>query len=110
MSDEEPPTRDFVDRCLRTMLTHPDTLKAVLTEVVPTLVGGFDFGRMREARRENFLGNWRSREADLLFEIPYRHADGERWALVCVLLEHQTRTEWRVPLTTLIYATLYWEW
>ncbi len=46
----------------------------------------------------------------MLFEIPYRLGDGERWALVCVLLEHQTRTEWRVPLTTLIYAVLYWEW
>ena len=95
MNDELPPTRDFLDRSLRTMLTRPDNLKAVLNEVVPDLVGGFEFGRMREARRENFLGNWRSRVADLLFEIPYRLADGERWALVCVLLEHQSKTEWR---------------
>jgi hypothetical protein len=65
---------------------------------------------MRPARREYFLGNWRSREADLLFEIPYRLPDREEWALVCLLLEHQTRADWRTPLVTLIYAVLYWEW
>jgi hypothetical protein len=77
---------------------------------VPDLVAGFDFEKMKPARREYFLGNWRSREADLLFEIPYRLPDREDSALVCVLLEHQTNAEWRTPLITLIYAALYWGW
>ena len=45
-----------------------------------------------------------------MFEIPYRLPNREDWALVCLLLEHQTRSDWRTPLTTLIYAVLYWEW
>jgi hypothetical protein len=29
---------------------------------------------------------------------------------VCVLLEHQTRSDWQVPLKTFVYAAAYWEW
>lgn len=65
---------------------------------------------MRPAPREFFLGNWRRRAADLLFEIPYRTAEREAFALVCVLVEHQTRTDWQIPLKTFVYAALYWEW
>src|SRR4051794_24122885 len=104
MSDppaQDPPLRDFVDRALRDLLCQPANLHGFLAEVVPDLVEGFDFDQMRPARREYFLGNWRSREADLLFEIPYRLPDREDWALVCVLLEHQTKADWRTPLITL---------
>ena len=107
---QEKNVRDFVDRGLRDLLSQPANLRGFLGDVVPELVEGFEFEKMRPARREYFLGNWRSREADLLFEIPYRLPDREDWALVCVLLEHQTKAEWRTPLITLIYAALYWEW
>ena len=112
MSDPEHelPVRDFVDRALRDLLSQPANLRGFLADVVPDLVGRFDFDKMQPARREYFLGDWRSREADLLFEIPYRLPDREEWALVCVLVEHQTKAEWRTPLMTLIYAVLYWEW
>jgi hypothetical protein len=110
MNEAEPQTRDFVDRSLRELLSRPVNLEGFLGAVVPDLIAGFDFAKMRPAHREYFLGQWRSREADLLFEIPYRLPDREDWALVCILLEHQTKTDWRTPLTTLIYAALYWEW
>jgi hypothetical protein len=109
-SDPEPAIRDFVDRSLRELLSKPDNMQGFLGQVVPQLVAGFDFDKMRPARREYFLGNWRSREADLLFEIPYRLPDREEWTLVCLLVEHQTKADWRTPLATLIYAVLYWEW
>lgn len=108
--EAEPPVRDFVDRALRDLLSKPDNLRDLLGQVVPDLAPNFDFPKMRPARREYFLANWRSREADLLFEIPYHLPDREEWALVCRLLEHQTKADWRTPLITLIYAVLYWEW
>jgi len=61
-------------------------LRGFLGEVVPDLAENFGFEKMRPARREYFLGNWRSRKADLLIEIPYRLPGREDWALVCVLL------------------------
>jgi hypothetical protein len=107
---QEEPLHDFVDRAVRDLLSQPANLRGFLGDVVPDLVDAFDFDKMRPARREYFLPDWRSREADLLFEVPYRMPDREDWALVCILLEHQTKADWRTPLITLIYAVLYWEW
>jgi hypothetical protein len=55
------------------------------------------------------MDDWRSRECDLLIEIPYRTDAGERLALVCVLVEHQSAPDPRMPLRLLVYAVLYWE-
>jgi hypothetical protein len=110
MDETEPPVRDFVDRSLRELLCEPDNLRELLERIVPQLVGGFVFEKMQPAKREFLLTNWRTREADLLLEIPYRLPDREDLALVCILLEHQTRADGRTPLITLIYAALYWEW
>lgn len=101
---------DFTDRAIRHLLSQPDNLREFLADAVPNLAAGFDVDRMRPAPREFFLGNWRRREADLLFEIPYRTPDRETLALVCVMVEHQTRTDWQVPLKTFVYAALYWEY
>jgi hypothetical protein len=73
MSKEKPAekeVRDFSDRVLRELLSKPANLRGFLGDVVPDLVNRFDFEKMQPAQREFFLGNWRSREADLLFEIP----------------------------------------
>ena len=51
----------------------------------------------------------RRREADLFFRIPFASGDAERPALVCVLVEHQSGPDARMPLRTLLYAVLYWE-
>src|SRR5262249_16009699 len=52
---------------------------------------------------------WRRRESDLLFRIPYHTAEGDQPALVCVLIEHQSRPDPVMPLRMLLYAVLYWE-
>jgi hypothetical protein len=101
---------DFTDRALRDLLSQPDNLRDFLGAVIPNSAAGFDVDRMREAPQEFLLGNWR-REPDLLFEIPYRTGEtDEAWVLVCVLIEHQTKSDWQVPLKTFVYAAAYWEW
>jgi Putative transposase, YhgA-like len=101
---------DFTDRSIRELLSRPDNLREFLEAAVPDLAGGFAVEQMQPASREFLVGNWRRRSPDLLLEIPYRAADQESLALVCVLLEHQSRTDWQVPLKTFVYAALYWEW
>ncbi len=100
---------DMADRILRKTLQHPTNLEAFLAEVLKDLATGFNCKRARLLPRDFLLDDWRGREADLLFEIPYQSTDGERIALVCVLIEHQTRADPRMPLRTLLYAVLYWE-
>src|SRR5436309_14941232 len=104
-----PPLRDLADRALRQSLRHPDNLRALLRQVVPDLADGFDCARARLLERDLQLEDWRRREADLPFEIPYRSGDTEVWALVLVLIEHQSSPEAWLPLRLLLFAVLYWE-
>ena len=101
--------RDYADKMFRLLLQHPDNLREFLQSAVPELADRFDFSRAKLLDREFVLPDWRGREADLLFEIPYRLGDEERIALVFVLIEHQTRPDPRMPLRTLEYTVLYWD-
>lgn len=101
--------RDYADKALREALRQPDNLRDLIRANVPGLVDGFDFEQMRPIPPKFLLPDGRDREADLLFEIPYRFGASELPALVCVLIEHQTNADPRIPLRTLLYVVLYWE-
>jgi hypothetical protein len=108
VADDEP-LHDFPDRALRQLLPYPQHLRSLLRHVVPALADGFDYDRARLLEREFPLDDWRRRASDLLFLIPYRTAAEERWTLVCVLIEHQSKADPLMPLRTLLYAVLVWE-
>jgi hypothetical protein len=99
----------FADKAMRDALLKPDNLRALLRASVPHLAEGFDFTRVRNIPVHFLLPDGRGREADLIFEIPYRMGDEEKLALVCVLIEHQTRADQLMALRTLLYVVLYWE-
>jgi hypothetical protein len=107
--DDADPLRDIADRVIRKTLQHPTNLEAFLSDALSNWKTGFDFKKAKEVSREFLLDDWRGREADMFFEVPYRFADGERKAIVCVLIEHQTRPDSRAPFRTLLYTTLYWD-
>jgi hypothetical protein len=103
------PPSDTPDRMLRQSLRHPAHLRAFLQAAVPDLAAGFDCERARLLDREFPLDDWRRREADLPFEIPFRTGDHEVWALVCVLLEHQSDADPIMPLRLLYFTAVYWD-
>jgi Putative transposase, YhgA-like len=107
-SADEPP-RDLADRIIRQTLPYPEHLRAFLQQVVPDLAAGFDCDRARPLDRELWVKDWRRREADPPFEIPYRTGVEEILALVYVLIEHQSKTDPLMPLRMLFYAVAYWE-
>jgi hypothetical protein len=109
MPDELAPLRDFADRFFHDALRNPENLREFLMDAVPTLAPGLDFSRVNYIEPTFLLPNWLRREADLLFEIPYRFGGAERKALVCILIEHQTRPDPRLPLRMLLEVALYWE-
>lgn len=106
---DDPPLHDFADRAMRKLLAHPEQLAEFLRLAVPDLADRFDCERARLLDREFPLPDWRRREADLFFEVPYRDEAGEVPALVAVLIEHQTADDPLTPLRTLIYSALYWD-
>jgi hypothetical protein len=107
-----PPTdapRDLTDRLMRQSLRQPANLRDFLAYVVPDLTGGFVFERAQLLDREFFAEDWRRREADLPFEIPYRTGEGEQPALVYLLIEHQSDTDPLMPFRMLYLTVGYWD-
>ena len=103
------PLRDLPDRAIRQALPHPANLHAFLRQTVPSLADSFNCQRARLLQREFLLDDWRHREADLPFEVPYRLGDQELPALVYVLVEHQSAEDPAMPLRLLLFVALYWE-
>ena len=101
--------RDLPDRVIRDALRHPANLRAFLQQTVPALADRFDCERRRLLDREFLTDDWRRREADLPFEVPYRLGEEELWALVFVLIEHQSSEDAMMPLRVLYFVVLYWE-
>jgi hypothetical protein len=109
MSSTSESPRNLSDRIFRDSLQHQANLRAFLREAVPDLADGFDYERARPLLREFPVDDWRHREADLPFEIPYRCGDEEVLALVLLLIEHQSDTDPVLPLRLLYFAVMYWD-
>jgi hypothetical protein len=100
---------DFPDRAIRDVLRQRDNLRDLLQAVIPDLAPAFECERAEPVGREFLLEDWRGREADLLFRVPFQAAGGEQPALVCVLIEHQSAPDRLMPLRMLLDAVLFWE-
>lgn len=107
---DEPPLHDFPDRAIRRLLQNPSNLRDLLADLLPDLVDRFDFARLEVVDRAFLLDDWRRRESDLLFRLPFLPDAGDLPpVLVCILLEHQSQPDPWMPLRLLLYAVLFWE-
>jgi len=106
---QDPPLHDFPDRAIRLLQAHPEHLRELVEDVAPALAPHLDFSQARPLDRTFPLPDWRRRESDLLFHVPFRPGEPVEEALVCVLVEHQSAHDAAMPLRTLWYAVLYWE-
>jgi hypothetical protein len=106
---DDPPLRDFPDRAIRRLLSDPHNLRDLIADVAGDLAAALDFDRTEPLDREFLLEDWRRRESDLLFRVPFRTPESVPPALVCVLVEHQSVPDPTMPLRMLLYAVLYWE-
>jgi Putative transposase, YhgA-like len=106
---DDPPLRDFPDRAIRRLLSDPHNLRDLIADVAGELADALDFERTEPLDREFLLEDWRRRESDLLFRVPYRTPATGPPALVCVLVEHQSAPDPSMPLRMHLYAVLYWE-
>jgi hypothetical protein len=100
--------RQTPDRMLRDSLRVPANLADFLRDAFPKEAGHLDFASVKQVEREMIGGDWRAREADLLFEIPYLETPKQS-SLVVVLIEHQSDTDPLMPLRTLLILAGYWD-
>jgi hypothetical protein len=109
MPSADNPPHDFPDQAIREQLQNPGNLRELLHEVLGELADGFVCEQREVLPREFPLEDWRHRESDLLFRIPYRTPEETVPVFVCVLLEHQSQHDPLMALRTLLYTVLYWE-
>ena len=106
---DDPPLRDFPDRAIRRLLMDPRNLRDLVADVAGELAAALDLERTEVLDRAFLLEDWRRRESDLLFRVPFCTPEAAPPALVCVLVEHQSAPDPTMPLRMLLYAVLYWE-
>lgn len=106
---KDDPLHSFPDRAVRRSLEHPEHLRSFLRQALPQIADRFICEQAKLLDREFPTDDWRRRESDLLFEIPFRGDDGVQPTLVCVLIEHQSEPDPLMPLRTLLYALFFWE-
>ena len=109
MPSLDDPLHDFPDRAIRSGLEDRRNLRDLIAEVLPDLVDRFDFERVEPVPITFLLDDWRERESDMLFRLPFRAGEELPPALVCLLIEHQSKADPWMPLRILVYAALYWE-
>jgi predicted transposase YdaD len=102
-----PNLHDFPDRATRSTLQDWRNLRDTVRDAAPEIAARLVFERAELVDRSFLLEDWRGRQSDLLYRIPFRSGEGE--VLVCLLLEHQSAPDARMPLRVLIYMVLYWE-
>src|SRR5438477_945194 len=106
---DDPPLRDFPDHALRRLLENPANLRDLVAALRPDLAARMDFDHIEIEPREFLMEDWRKRECDLFFRVPYRTDDGTATILICILVEQQSSPDPRMPLRTLVYSVLFWE-
>ena len=70
----------FWDHAFRSLLRNPQRLRTVVELCDPDLAARLDFGSATILERTYLTDAYREREADLLFKLNYRAADGLREA------------------------------
>jgi hypothetical protein len=103
------PLHDFPDRAFRRLLEEPHNLRDLLADLAPDLARRFDVEQREILPRTFLLDDWRRREADMFFRLPFREDPAAPPALVCILLEHQSEADPAAPLRILLYAVLHWQ-
>jgi len=100
----------FWDRSIRKLLQRPDRVRELVRLVAPELVDGLDFSRMERVERTFILEDYREREADLVFLVPFLEGteEGPREVWVYILIEHQSEPDPTIPFRVLFYMAQVW--
>jgi hypothetical protein len=100
----------FWDRSIRKLLQRPDRVRELVRLVALELVDHLDFSRLEKVERTFILEDYREREADLVFVLPFLEEteQGLREVIVYILIEHQSSPDPTMPFRVLFYMVRVW--
>ena len=99
----------FPDRSMRQLLQDPAYVRYVVGLVFPEVLELLDFSRGVQLNRTSLSPTLEEREADVVVRVPFRDPAAGAPVHICILIEHQSRSEWLMYLRMLIYMVRIWE-
>lgn len=99
----------FSDRSLRHLLQSETNVIALLEMIIPELAALMDFQGLVPAERSLLSETLREREADILYNVPFRTKNGTQEVLIYILIEHQSTTDDIMAFRLLNYMNLLWD-
>src|SRR4051812_6268493 len=103
--------REFDDRSAQWLFEDPESVRDVIQLQDPDLAERLDFTRAERLNRTFVPADFRKRESDVIFRVPFLGdaATGLRQVWVYVLLEHQSKPDPLMGLRLYLYQGQIWE-
>ena len=99
----------FPDRSMRRLLQAPDYVRYLVEILMPELVEFLDFDSGVQQNRSFLSAALQERESDVVLRVPFRESIDRETLHICILIEHQSRSERLMRLRLLIYIARIWE-
>ncbi len=99
----------FPDRSMRRLLQAPDYVRYLVEILMPELVEFLDFDSGVQQNRSFLSAALQERESDVVLRVPFRESIDREALHICILIEHQSRSERLMRLRLLIYIARIWE-
>ena len=106
-SDEK--VHHFSDRSMRRLLESPAYVRYLVELLLPELVGFLDFDKGEYQPRSLLSDSLHERELDVLLRVPFQASIEAEALHICILVEHQSRSDRLMRLRLLIYMVRIWE-
>jgi hypothetical protein len=109
--DIVPLIREFPDRSIRWLLETPDNLHGLLSVVVGDLAKRIDYSRTELLNRTFILDDFRKREADIIFKVPFfspKDNGSISKVIIYILIENQSTVDRMMPFRMLSYMMQVW--
>ena len=99
----------FSDRSMRRLLESPGYVRYLVELLMPELVGFLDFDKGVQQPRSRLSAELRERESDVVLRVPFQESIDAEALHICILIEHQSRSDRLMRLRLLIYMVRIWE-
>ena len=98
------------DAAYKLLFSHRRMVEDLLRGFLPDgATMGFEFDTLEPLPASHVGRSLERREGDMIWRLRARAAPGAGWVFVMVLLEFQSRVDWRMALRVLTYTGLAWE-
>jgi len=96
---------DKHDRRYKRLFSNPEAVEELVTSFVDLdIVHEFDYSTLEKVPKEFTTGKYKKRESDLIYKVNHKGRD----AYIFILIEFQSRVDYKMPLRMAAYTSLFY--